>query len=245
MKKDFIIRLLGGIAYILLMVLFSVAAIGYASGYRYNRHNKHLYKTSILRITSDPVANIYINGRLEKSALKKKINIFDPLKSLSNTEALSLEPGRYTVSLYREGYSPYRNTFSLGQGELRDIKDVILFRSLITPEFQELPENRHNFVDSSLIADDSSPYVLYDHEIWFKNRLVSRFGDRVLSVKLYNNNYVAYQTTSYFGIIQTDGFNNTKLFEYRSEIPFEINFSDHEKVLEADSNRIHISAQIR
>lgn len=245
MKKEFLIRLFGGIVYILLMIIFSIAAIGYASGYRYNTHNKHLYKSSVLRITSDPVANIYLNGRLEKSVSKKKINIFDPLKSLSNTETLNLEPGRYTVSLYREGYSPYKSTFSLGQGELRDIKDVILFRSLIEPKFEELAYNPLSYVDSSLIGDSSNPYILHDHEVWFQNQLVSRFGDRVLSVKLYNDNYIAYQTTTYFGIIQTDGFNNTKFFEYQSEIPFEISFSDHQKNLEANANQVRISARIR
>ncbi|MCL4374924.1 PEGA domain-containing protein [Patescibacteria group bacterium] len=88
-----------------------VAVIAYARGYRFNPENNKVTPTGIMSVISWPkAASIYINGEL---------------KGVTDTN-LTLPPGKYTVTIKKEGYTAWEKTLVL-KGELVESAEAVLF----------------------------------------------------------------------------------------------------------------------
>jgi len=229
------IKLIGKICIVTLYIVgiaaFSALAILIASGYRINYSTGRIYKVSIVRFVSDPVAEIEING--QKTAYK-------------TPNAIYLVPGNYNFYLKKDGYTPINMYVTLGSGSLYELKDITLFKSNLTPNIQEITNpNPSEQIDSSLLTPNSNLFIAFDHEIWAKDKLVTRLASNIKSAAYYtNNSYIIYQTDTFVGVVRIDGTNNQKLFNYTSDYQLHFNFKNRGQTLEASDYKNTISATI-
>jgi hypothetical protein len=217
--------------YVLGIIVVGTAAILIASGYRFNFSDGRTYKVSIVHFVSVPVADIEING----------------VKSEHHTpDALYLEPGDYNISLSKDGYTGASYHITLDSGSLYEVKDIALFKTNIIPNIQPNPKpDLSALTDSSLSSTNSDLFISNDHEIWANGQLVTRLSSPIKSLVFYSNrNYIVYQTDSYVGVVRTDGYNNTKLFDYSSIYNLNFNFKNHGQTLEASDFKNSITAVI-
>lgn len=108
-------RILYGCAFAVFFITAPLL-IAYASGYRYDRAGKVLYKTGFLSLgySTTPDA-VLINGRRVRADGR-------------SLRVGNLAPGSYTVRLEKSGYLPWEQSLTVRAGAATVVNDILLFR---------------------------------------------------------------------------------------------------------------------
>lgn len=199
MRLRKVYKVIGIVFYVAAIILVATFAIGYASGYRYNFNTKQLYKVSVIQLSADPLAELYING--SDSHVK-------------SSKAVYLEPGKYSIELRKDGFHSYFSSVDLGSGQLFNESDIILFKSNIKPNLTTQAQSASGVVNDNLAA--SGAFIAYDHELWANGKFVTRLSDTIKSAIMYGSNYVIYQTSKGVFVVGVNGRNNVELFPYET-----------------------------
>lgn len=145
------------------IVLFSL-------GIKIDWQNLNLEQTGILSIKTDPAgAKIIIDGQETGSVTPQKLRW--------------ILPGRYQVTLIKDGYQPWQKQVEIKPGLVTELKNFSFF--LESPRSEKI-------LDSSLILTDDSPATGYflkkDRQLWFyslsprRERKIFNFKYQIKSV---------------------------------------------------------------
>ncbi len=112
MSKRFLITILT----LLIIGLAAGVAIFFAKGYTFSQ-DKRIVGTGNITITSTPdAASVYIDGHLTTA---------------TNATISTLQPGKYTVKVIKEGFIPWERPVKVNQGLVTDLK-ITLFPAIPT-----------------------------------------------------------------------------------------------------------------
>ncbi|HRY36456.1 MAG TPA: PEGA domain-containing protein [Candidatus Magasanikbacteria bacterium] len=140
--------------FVALFLILSPAIIMYTSGYRYDFQNGLLKETGSLNIDVLPsTAEVFFNNIKIKSEIPVRLN--------------NLTPGKYTVTIKKEGYFDWYKNIEINNKETVYIKDVVLLK-------KNLPTLIHDGTVEEIAFSPDAQYLVYSikkndrKEIWQK-----------------------------------------------------------------------------
>ena len=187
--------------WIFLIVSFSVLAVILvlgAYGYRFNQQNWRLESTGVIVLDGLPRdVNIRVNGQIPPDTML-------PLK------LAKLLPGQYDITVGKNDYQTWSKTFILVGGQAIEAKHIQLF--LAEPKVAESTRKLtlENLQKDFLSAE--SDLTLKENEIWFNEKLVTRFSGKLAGAILINNrSQIIFQLNNELRVMDIDATNNIKL----------------------------------
>lgn len=213
MSKVKKIQFLGFVTSVLTIVVglaITALVLGTANGYRIDFTNFKVDKVGAIVINAVP------NGSTAKIG-KNEHN----LTSFSNM--ISLLPGRYDISINKEGYQEWKNFVRLESGQAIVFDKVYLF----------LKEPKLNLERAATLAEqavlDANPIVLVSGgEIRLKlagnaaDLLVTRLSESIVSAELLDDNHIVFQVNSQVRIIEKAGTNDTFILDLGENDPVKL-----------------------
>lgn len=109
----------------------------------------------------------------------------------------NLQPGRYELSITKEGYFPYTRVYYLDRGEVGIAKDIVLIAT--KPLITSL-EQSARFITPTKLTNGLS---LQNGELFDGNEFITRFSSDPLQVHRYNSFYL-YQLGANFHVFIPD-----------------------------------------
>jgi hypothetical protein len=104
--------------FVFLFFLISPSVILYSKGYRLDLENKKIVRTGGLFLKTFPKkTEIYLDGKF-----KKGTSLIFGTVLIEN-----LLPKRYKVEVKKEGYFPWKKSLEIKEGQVTEVKDLILF----------------------------------------------------------------------------------------------------------------------
>lgn len=227
MKKDLKIKIYFILLWIFLVSSFLVLALFIlyeANGYKLNRQTWHLELTGLISLDGQPrqIDDIKINGKTVASNLPYKTK--------------KILPGYYEIVASKSGYSNWTKIFYLNGGQAYEDKKMFLF-------FTEpvITETNRIITKESLTNDaknQASAVTIKNNEIWYQENLVTRFSDIPKSAILADDRlHIFFQLGSELRVIELDGSNNTKLFDFPSADTY-IFSQNNDRVYYIDKDKI-------
>lgn len=173
-----------------------------ANGYRLNIKTWQFEKTGIISLKGELAgAEIFLNGK--ESMAKKNL-----------VEFRDLFPGKYEIKIGRTSYQSWQKNVNIEPGKVVKEKEIILFYEKPKIEILEGAEKENYQKKFDNIDVKNFGLELLDSEIWFENKLVTRFFQPVNSIFLFpDRNHIVFQIGADIRIIEIDGGNDTKLIE--------------------------------
>lgn len=208
MKKNFVpIKFI--VLWFFLVVSFVLLAsliLLEANGYRINRQTWRLEKTALIILDGTP-------DQVELSYNGKTANVNLPVR------ISKLVPGQYDLVLNVNGRGEWSKNLQLAGGEAKKIQNIILF--IDQPQATPLGSEQSvldNITQS--YKNQSSNLVIKNNEIWYLDRLVTRFGDPILGAVLARDkNHIIYQMDQEIRVMELDGSNNNLLAQLQQNTP--------------------------
>ncbi len=195
------------------IVAFGITALAlflvfFAMGYRVNFKNYSINKIGILSLKFiDHPDKIIVDGEEYKNGYKFY---------------LSLNPGNYDIIAEKDGCYDWNSNYLIKSGQAVRQEDMIFI--FIDSEIKKTDNqaiiDKLNLPDTSLVSEDRSGLKQSEYEIWYGNRLVSRFSEAINGVKWFpRNDYIAFQIGDEIRIIDTKGMNDTLLVTLNDSTP--------------------------
>jgi len=187
--------------WIFLTISFSMLAavlILEAYGYRFNRDTWKLESTGVILLDGQPrQVKVTVNGKANE-------DITLPVR------LPKLLPGQYEISIGKTDYQTWTKTLSLSGGQAIDEDKIQLFYA--NPKITESTKRLTLKELQSDFKSQSSNIEVKNNEIWYDEKLVTRFSQKPLGVILTNDrNHFIFQLNKELGVIELDGTNYHKL----------------------------------
>ena len=196
-----------------------------ANGYQLNYKNWKIIQTGMIILSGDPnAAQVTINGR--------KLGHL-PIR-LTN-----LSPGNYEVTIVLPGYSLWQRKIRVEEGKASSFQNITLFFK----QAKEYLINEENLTAENL-SQEATRYTrelkISGAEIFFEEKLVTRFSQNVLAASLYpDNKHIVFQTGKEIRVVELDGSNNSLLFSLNSSEPTVVSFRDNgREIIYLDQGKI-------
>lgn len=197
------------ILFYLLLVIFLIVTpqvILYSQGYRFDWENKTYVETGGLYIKTYPSeTNVLLNSEFETKTAGFSRDSF----------IQNLMPGKYTITLEKEGYSSWQKTLDIEKRKVTEIKDVVLFPK--ENEFNSLIKGVDYFfpVSQTLsVIEKNNAIYIYDKDKQEQNLIKN--NENILDAKLFNNNILV-ETQKNYLIIDTQKQSATSLAKISQE----------------------------
>jgi len=174
-----------------------------ANGYRLNRQNFTIQKTALIILDGTP------------REVTVKLN--DSITGVTFPARFSkLFPGRYEISVSRDKYQTWTKSIFLIGGQAIEFPNIYLVSTepviskLDLAKFsEERLKNEYN--------NQSSAFQIKDNEIWYRNKLVTRFSDPILgAVLMRDSNHIIFQIKNEIRIMEIDGTNNVLIYKLKT-----------------------------
>jgi len=184
-------------------LFFATVLILEAYGYRLDVRTWRIEPTGTIIIDGLPrQAQLRVNNELKPEDLPVKL--------------AKLLPGAYEISLSRNNYQTWSKTFNLQGGQAIEIKRVLLFlnepKPAETTRNLALAELQKNFLNQS------QPIKMQGNEIWYQEKLVTRFSALPTGAILTNErNHIIFQLGRELRVMDLDGTNNFRLITLYSD----------------------------
>lgn len=183
---------------IISFVILAVILILEANGYRLNRQTWALEPTGVIVLDGQPrQIQLIINGQSSSDSLL-------PVK------LFQLLPGQYDITIKKEDYQTWSKTFWLSGGQAIEAKHIQLF---ITSPKVTASTRKLALADMQKdFRSQGSDLALKENEIWYNEKLVTRFAEKPVGAILTNDrNHIIFQLGSELRVMDIDGTNNFKL----------------------------------
>lgn len=236
MSKVKKIQFLGFVTSVLTVVVglaITLLVLGTANGYRIDFTNFKIDKVGAIVINAVPNGSTAKVGRSEHN-----------LTSFSNM--ISLLPGRYDISINKDGYKEWKNFVRLESGQAIVFDKVYLFLKepkLVLERAATLAEQ---------VVLDANPIVLISGgEIRIKlagsvaDLLVTRLSEPVSSAELLDDNHIVFQVNSQIRIIEKAGTNDTLILDLEEASPVKLISRQNGAVLGVVKNGVLKEYKIR
>lgn len=171
-----------------------------ANGYRVLFDPLRMVKTGVISVRVAPNEGVILE-------------LNDKTIAANEWDMKDLLPGRYTVKLTKDGYSPWEKTVSLDAGQAIRLHNLRLF--LLNPLRSSVTEDS---VKSSLEAILSKPerfqsdLQVLDNEIWAENHLVTRYSQPVSQAMWLDGKYhLLVLVGDSLRVIEVDGSHDLEL----------------------------------
>jgi len=187
----------------ILVTLFVIIASSVslvAAGYQFDWKTRRLTQTSLIFLSGRPRdAQVSINGQWVANRLPLRLS--------------SVVPGTYDVVVEKEGYIPWRKTFSLDAGAARAETDIRLFLTRVEVSDVTDPELIQT------VTENTSPSPLIsDHELRVGSRLVTRVSGELKSAAASpDRSHIFFQVGRDVRVVEADGTNELLLFTLSAE----------------------------
>jgi hypothetical protein len=197
--------ILGQSLFTILIGIVAISIASYAQGNRFDFVHMKLIKTGIIVVKMNPKdALITVNG---------KETVF------SSNYGINFEPGRYTVSASKKGYSPWERTVKVEPASVNIFDDAILFLS--QPTVIDLIDQQKiallNTPTDILATNATNSLYFTEHEISSGGTLISRFDGSIQKAIWYSDfHHVIYQQGTEIRVIDDSGTNDTLLVNLSS-----------------------------
>jgi len=190
---------------ILLFIVCAGSIIFGAAGYRIESKSRKIYQTSMVVVKSQPRDATCILDGVEQAGMS--------VWRISN-----VAPGNHKISVAKEGYQNWMQTFAVTAGETKIYEDIVLFLRNPTPIASEKNNNQNLFNKLLEQNVDDRIIVKNETELWYNDELVTRFSQKVAGIKLYpDNRHVAYISKRELHIIDIDGSNDMAIIKLPSD----------------------------
>lgn len=217
-------------------LFFATLLVLEAYGYKIDQKNWRLEATGTIVVDGLPrTAELTVNNELRREDLPIKL--------------AKLLPGSYEISLAQNGYQTWSKTFRLEGGQAIEAKRVLLFFS--EPKIAETTRNITVEELQKNFASQSQLVKIQDNELWYNDKLVTRFSTAPAGAILTNErNHIIFQLGREIRVMDIDGTNNFKLITLPDESAvafalFADNFTlDLDKLVWAAGDKIY-EAEIR
>ena len=195
--------------WIFIIVSFSLLALFVlyeANGYRVDFNAWRLEQTGLIYIDGVPKqVEVKFNNKTVSSVLPLKIP--------------KILPGRYAVSVTKEGYSTWSKNILVQSGQAFEYRTINLY--LLSPEIKETTRKIQADTIKNDQKDQSSQVIVKDNEIWYKEKLVTRFSESPKGAILTDDHgHIMFQLGKELRVIELDGANNTKIFDFPTTDPY-------------------------
>lgn len=227
--------LFGQLFAIAIMALLAFSILYYAEGYRLNWKNFKLAKTGVIYLSSYPKgADVYLDGLMEEK---------------KTPYSKSLLPGFYYVVVKKSGYQDWSASFRINAGFVASYKSIVLFKNQIVPE-PLTDQSKINLVNAptDVLATTSDDRLVINngYEIWQGSKLVTRFSEPVLGVKMYpDRGHIVFQQANEIRVIDIDGSNNILLVTLKNDSPAAFAVSSNGNELYYNDGGQYFAASIR
>ena len=197
--------ILGQLSVTLLITAMAMSILFYAEGYRFNLKNFKIYRTGILNVVSYPKAStVRLDGKVKSDITPYSIN---------------LTPGYYYVDINKEGYVPWVMTTKVEKGLVSNYKNIVLIKeSIKTSELKD--QRKIDLVNSpdEILAQKKSLLAYNNYELWYKDKLVTRFSESVNKAIMYpDEEHIVYQQGNEIRMIEVTGTNDTLLVKLEND----------------------------
>lgn len=197
--------ILGQFAFALLITVISLGVLSYGQGYRFDFSTFRLIKTGVIYLEFTPKdSKISVNGVAEQ-----KYSSF----------TLNTPPGFYSISVSKDGFTPWLEQFHLDSGSVFDYRNIILFKSDITAT-KLTDSDKIKLINAPLdvlAANSPGQLLSNEYEIWIDKTLVTRFSEPIGRVIWYPDMaHIVYQQGDEIRIIENNGQNDTLLAKLSS-----------------------------
>ena len=188
-----------------LFLLLSASLGLVAAGYQFDWSSRRLQKTGLLYLAGEPrTATVTINGERVADRLPLRLP--------------TVFPGEYDVVIEKDGYIPWRKTFSIAPGQARAQFSIKLF--LREPEVSTVtdPELIQHVKENT----DPSPLIV-GRELRYNSHLVTRVSGTLLDATLSNDRaHIFFQIDREIRVIELDGTNERLLFTLEAARPAQL-----------------------
>ena len=197
-----------------------------ANGYRLNKTTLRLEQAGLISLDGQPKQSyITINGKVSASSLPVRFQ--------------KIFPGQYTILVSHDGYNSWAKTVKIEGGQAYENKKVYLYLSNITAA-----ETTRNITLENITNDaqsQKSSVQILNNEIWYKEKLVTRFGlSPAEAILTDDHTHIMFQLGQELRVMDLDGTNNIKLLDFSSSDSHifaldstNVLFSDNGKIMEA------------
>lgn len=169
---------------VLVFIVMAIITFLWANGLTFDTKARTFEQTSVVSIeTKLSDVEIQINGKT--------------IATKGPVQQRGLQPGRYDLSITKEGYLPYIRVFHLDRGEVGIARDVVLIAK--QPLVSTLEPSARFITPSKL----SNGLTLQNGELFDGNEFITRFSSEPLQIHRYNSLYL-YQLGSNFHVFIPD-----------------------------------------
>lgn len=226
-KQKISIAIFWGIL-IISFVFFATLIVLKAHGYQLNWKNWQIIKTGMIVLNGQP----------------KDVNIRVNQKFLANfpEQISNLTPDNYNIVISKNDYQSWQKNIMVEPGQAEVYENIVLF--LQKPIDKAVPENILPEKILTEYQNRSQDLKVAENEIFWQEKLISRFSNKVLSVSFYpDSQHIVFQQNREIRIIDLDGSNNVFLFNLDSSEPSVFTFRDDGKtIIYLDSGAIKAKA---
>jgi len=181
---------------IISFIFFAVLLHLKARGFQLNFRTWKLVKTGLISLNGSPGrAEIKVNGKPHSFAMPTKIN--------------NLPPGYYEVEISAQGFQTWQKSIYVLPEKASIYQDIVLFLSV--PQEVPVPKDLTTEMVRTGFTPDPS-LVVKGEEIYFEERLITRFSDSVQMAVLYPDRaHIVFQIGNEIRVIDLDGANDVLL----------------------------------
>lgn len=209
------IRTIFFIACVVLFVLAAPSVILYSQGYRPDFENKKFVQTGGFYFRIAPSrADVYLNGKMEKSA-----------SIITNSVYIeNLLPKNYEIEIKKDGYHSWKKTLEVKGKEVTEAENITLFPK--NPQFTIIDQDVYPLITASATSTDKKKIVeSNNYEIWVellkrKEKIfLTRFSEKIGNIFWLNDYYLIFNVGNKIKIAEIDdrdGLNIVDLAELES-----------------------------
>jgi len=169
---------------VLIFIILTTFTLYWANGLKFDPTNRTFAQTSVVSVETElENIEILLNGKKVASEAPYQVR--------------NLSPGRYELSVTKDGYHPYQRTFTLGAGEVGIAEDIDLIA--IKPLVTDLPESAR-FISPTKF---SNRIVLQGGDLIDGTEFITRFSIVPVQVHRFSSFYL-YQQGKNFHVFVPD-----------------------------------------
>lgn len=195
---------------------FAFLIILKANGYQFDYRYWRIEKTGMIILDGQP-KNVVIKLN------QKYLEAFP--ERISN-----LNPGFYHIVISKDRYHLWQENINLQAGQAVEREEIILFYS------EPIENQNYKEITAETILKEYQDYnknlLIKDNEIFYRDQLVSRFSQNIISAALApDNNHIFFQQNNELHVMDINGTNNITLFKLNSSEPIIFTFRENSKVI--------------
>lgn len=184
-------------------LFLSTWLVSAANGYVFNWRSLQFQKTSLILLSGNAEnITLTVNGAGRAANLPQKL--------------AELWPGTYEVEIAKEGYKSWQKIFQLQPGEAKTAHNITLYLNNIQPVKLEKDKINQVRTQNDFLSQNSD-LEIKNNEIWYRQKLVTRFSEPVLAAVLSDDEaHIFFQMGAEIRVMELDGGNNVKLISLAS-----------------------------